>query len=159
MGTKQGSYVEIAADKLAEWLCKDPDLYWTVDGDPQLSGMLSFPCPGDELADALRRIGKPLLVFDREDRFQGRGTPVSSSDLDSLVEEKELDARVLQLRWEDSDIEWILIEDEETSESEDEETSESTSHAPRSSSSSSVSSSRAAPDSVSDETSSDGGAS
>jgi hypothetical protein len=152
MGTKQGSYMRIAAGALAEWLSKEPDLYWTVDGDPQLSGMLSFPCPGDELADALRRIGKPLLVFDREDRFRGRRKPVSSSDLDALVEEEELDARVLQLRWKDSDIEWILIEDEETSESMSHETRSSSP-----SSSSSSSSSSGTPDSVSDRTLSDGG--
>lgn len=151
MDTKQGSYLEIAAQELAKWLCDDPDIYWTVDGDPVLSGILSFPCPGNELADALHRIDKPLLVLDREEHFQGRGKPVSSSNLDSLVEEKELDARVLQFRWKDSDIEWILIEDEETSESASDEI--------QSSSSSSFSSSPSTPESVSDETSSDGGSS
>ncbi len=125
MDTKQGSYLEIGAEELAKWLGEgdNPDLYWTVDGDRVLSGMLSFPCPGDELAGALRSIGKPLMVLDREEHFQGAKEPLSSSDLDSLVEEEELDTRVLQFQWKGSNTEWILIEDEETSESESNEVS------------------------------------
>ena len=156
MDTKQGSYLEIAAQELAKWLCDDPDIYWTVDGDPILSGMLSLPCPGDELAEALRKVDKPLMILDRKECLQGRGEPVRASDLDSLVETEELDARVLQFCWKGSDIEWILIEDEETSESTSDEIQSS-------SSSSSFSSCRSAADSASesapDETSSDGGAS
>lgn len=147
MGTKQGAYVQIAADALAEWLSQDADLYWTVDGDPKLSGMLSFPCPGDELAEALRKIDKPLLVLDREGKFHGK--PISSSDLDGLVEEEELDARVLYLRWKDSEIEWILVEDVETS--------ESVSRESRSGSSSSSSSLHAPPNNMSGDAAPDGG--
>ena len=146
MDTEQGSYLEIVAEELAKWLCQTPDLYWTVDGDPVLSGILSFPCPGDELADALRKIDNSLMVLDREARLQEQVGPISFSDLDSLVEKEELDARVLQFRWNDSDIEWLLIEDAETSESASDEVA-----------SSSFSSSSKMSENVTDETSSDGG--
>ena len=117
MVTKQGFYSKIAAEELAKWLCQDPDLYWTVDGDPILSGKLSFPCPGDELADALRQIGRPLEVLHQKGMPRTRGETVTSAELDDLVETEELDTRVLQFRWKDGQSEWILIEDEETSES------------------------------------------
>jgi len=117
MVTKQGFYSKIAAEELAKWLCQDPDLYWTVDGDPILSGKLSFPCPGDELADALRQIGRPLEVLHQKGMPHTRGGTVTSAELDDLVETEELGTRVLQFRWKDGQNDWILIEDEETSES------------------------------------------
>ena len=148
METKQRLYLKVDAEELARWLCRDPDAYWTVDGDPVLAGMLSFPCPGDELADALRKIGNSLLVLDREASLQEQAEPIASSDLNVLVEEKELDSRVLQFRWNDSDIEWLLIEDEETSESVSREVT-----------SSSFSSSSETSENVADKASSDGGVS
>jgi len=123
MDTKQSSYLPVAAQELAAWLDREPDCYWTVDGDPVLCGKLSLPSPGDELAEALREINKPLEVFDRRDIPQSPGKAVTASELDDLVETEELGSRVLQLRWEGRDIEWLLIEDEETSESESRETS------------------------------------
>ena len=116
MGTQQNSYCLVAATELAEWLERDPDCYWTVDGDRKLGGKVSFPCPGDELAAALRKIDQPLEVLDIEGSH-APGKHVPASELDGFVEKEELDTRVLQFRWKGSEIEWILVEDEETSES------------------------------------------
>jgi len=119
MELQHGSYYEIAADELAKWLDDQGDeAYWTVDGDPVLSGRLSFPCPGDELAAALREIGSPLFVFDPADTGQLDKGIVDASRLGELVDEEELETRVLQLCWKDSNRIWLLVEDEETSESE-----------------------------------------
>jgi len=148
MGTEHGLYLRIDAEELAKWLCLNSDLYWTVDGDPVLSGMLSLPCPGDELAGALRKIGTSLMVLDRDARLQERAGPIGASDLDGLVETEELDARVLQFRWNDSDVEWLLIEDEETSVS-----------ASADATSSSFSSFSTTSENVAGETASDGGVS
>ncbi len=117
MDTKQSSYLEIPAQELAKWLDRDPDCYWTVDGDPVVCGKLSLPSPGDELSWELRKINKPLEVFDRRVILQSQWKTVTASELADLVETEELGSRVLQLRWEGCDIEWLLIEDEETSES------------------------------------------
>ncbi|MEE8452297.1 MAG: hypothetical protein V3R99_10295 [Thermoguttaceae bacterium] len=117
MDTQQGVYVPLAAQVLADWLDRDPDLYWTVDGDRRLATKISSPCPGDELAGVLRTIDQPLLVFDRRQPSPAKQKSVDVSQLDGLVETEELRTRVLQFQWEDSPTEWILIEDKETSES------------------------------------------
>ena len=117
MGTQQSSYFPVAAEELAKWLERDPDLYWSVDGDRRLGGMVNFPCPGDELAKTLRKIGQRLLVLRRGEGSVVPDRSVAMAELDELVETEELGTRVLQFRWEDSDAEWLLIEDKETSES------------------------------------------
>ena len=107
--------VRITIEQLAGWLDEQgEDSYWTVDGDPLLGGRLSFPCPSDELAAELRKINKGLLVVPPPEPPSEAGGP--TPELDDFVDDKELGTRVLQLRWEDSDSAWILIEDEETSE-------------------------------------------
>jgi len=109
---------EIPAEELAKWLEEQGGgVYWTVDGDPLLSGRLSFPCPGDELACELRRINKPLLVLGPENVCDDSSACNVPLRLDDLVEREELGTRVLQCRWKDSERAWLLIEDEETSES------------------------------------------
>jgi hypothetical protein len=49
--------------ELVKWLHDQPNTWWSVDGDPLLSGRISFPCPADELADELQRIGKDLVLI------------------------------------------------------------------------------------------------
>lgn len=110
--------LKINAEDLARWLEQQGHyVYWTVDGDPLLGGRLSFPCPSDELAAELRRIDKPLRVVRPHTAPAKEGKPVPT--LDDFVDESDLGTRVLELRWEecDDDETWILIEDEETSES------------------------------------------
>lgn len=112
---------EISAKELAGWIDEQGgSTYWTVDGDPLLAGRLSLPCPGDELASELRKINKPLLVFDPPGLSHPSAAPPK---LDDLVEREELGTRVLQFQWKGSDSIWLLIEDEETSESASRETS------------------------------------
>jgi hypothetical protein len=112
---------EISAKELAGWIDEQGgSTYWTVDGDPLLAGRLSLPCPGDELADELRKINTPLLVFDPPGLSHPSAAPPK---LDDLVEREELGTRVLQFQWKGSDPIWLLIEDEETSESASRETS------------------------------------
>lgn len=117
MDTQQGMYVPVAVRVLADWLDREPDLYWTVDGDRKLATKIGSPCPGDELAGVLRTIDQALWVFDRRQPSSAKQKSVDVSQLDELVETEELHTRVLQFHWEDSPDEWILIEDEETSDS------------------------------------------
>jgi len=108
--------VTITVEQLAGWLEEQgADRYWSVDGDPELGGRLSFPCPGDELAGELRKIDKSLVVVPPPEPPAEPGGP--APQLDRYVDEEELGTRVLQLRWEGSDSAWLLIEDEETSRS------------------------------------------
>ncbi len=97
-------YMWIDYREIADWLRRDPDRYWTVDGDPVLGSMLNFPATGGELADAVESLAVDLLVFEHVPH---------SSDLDDCVETEELGTRVLKLRWANGS-EWILIEDPET---------------------------------------------
>ena len=67
-GIRAGPHYEVAAGELAAWLEQQgEDRWWTVDGDPLLTGRLAFPCPADELAPELRKIGRPLLVQAKKD--------------------------------------------------------------------------------------------
>jgi hypothetical protein len=120
----QPTSIEIQAKDLADWLVQQgADIYWTVDGDPLLAGRLSLPCPGDELAEELRKVGRPLSVFYPVAATCASDTKSARPKLDDLVETEELGTRVLQLQWKDADPIWLLIEDKETSASMSRETS------------------------------------
>ena len=91
---------EVSAEELAKWVeIQEDDCYWSVDSDPLLSHSVSFPCPGDELATALRKIGKPLLVFDTCGEAEGKGEIVkadiqaSDSKL-QFIEKMETESKV-----------------------------------------------------------------
>ena len=121
MALSQVSFRQVSTRDVADWLDRQGDyVYWSVDGDPLLASRLSFPRPGDELASELREIDKSLFVIDPRGGSQA-ATP--SLDLDDFVEKEELGTRVLQFRWTDSETPWLLIEDEETSESAEREMS------------------------------------
>ena len=120
----------IASSELAAWLeGQGTDRWWNVDGDPLLTGRLSFPCPADELADELRRINRMLLVQDRRKDPSGRGERIVAQDLDGLAtrlgdnvqtngtKPAWANDRVFFLCWADRGDEWLLAEDEETTES------------------------------------------
>lgn len=130
MSIQDQPHYELPSAELAAWIeQQDVDQWWNVDGDPLLTGRLSFPCPGDELADELRRIKRPLLVLDRSQNPHAHGQVIDSSGLDALVGHLGdnvqikgespvwLRDRLLYLSWKGSPEEWLLIEDEETSES------------------------------------------
>ena len=131
MGIRDGQYFTLPARELAAWIEQQGgDTWWTVDGDPVLSSRLSFPCPGDELAEELRKLDRDLLVQDTRKRPDANGQNVDRTALDGLVDHLGQHAsvptgtrfpwakdRLLSLCWRDSTEEWLLVEDRETTES------------------------------------------
>lgn len=122
-------HYEIAATELAAWIEKQgADRWWNVDGDPLLTGRLMFPCPGDELAAELRRINRPLLVLDKHKSPDAKGQPITHEQLDALVgrlgENVQISEplpswvadRLFFLCWKGRADDWLLVEDEETTE-------------------------------------------
>jgi hypothetical protein len=124
-------HYEVPAAELAAWIEQfGPDCWWSVDGDPLLTGLLSIPATGDKLAALIRRIGRPLLVQDGRPNPVGKGETIGRAELNDLVRSwgdptpegrprpAWRDGRVLYLCWNGSGDEWLLIEDVETTESE-----------------------------------------
>jgi hypothetical protein len=105
-------YTLPAAD-LARWIESQPDQWWSVDGDPRLTSFVDFPCPADELAPALRKIGKNLLLYDKTPGSTAQGEVVESGRLDHLADTyNRRHYKTFLLNWADSDIDWLLVEDE-----------------------------------------------
>jgi hypothetical protein len=127
MSLRDESHYRIASSELATWLeAQGVDRWWNVDGDPVLTGRLSLPCPADELAAELRRINRTLLVQDRRKPPTGGGEQIVARDLDGLAtrlgdnvqtngaKPAWANNRLFFLCWEDHGDEWMLAEDEET---------------------------------------------
>ena len=58
------THLDLDASELAHWLEEHAsDRLWTVDGDPWITGMLSLPCSGAELAATLKGLRGRLRVF------------------------------------------------------------------------------------------------
>ena len=130
MSIQSEPHFEVPSGELAAWIEKQgPTVWWNVDGDPILTGRLAFPCPGDEFAEALRKINRPLLIQDPKKREDAVGQVITAADLDSVADmlgsnvqykgEKPFwaDDRIFYCCWKGSDIEWLLTEDRETSKS------------------------------------------
>jgi hypothetical protein len=130
MSLRDEPHYRISSTELAAWLeAQGTDRWWNVDGDPLLTGRVSFPCPGDELAEELRRINRMLLVQDRRQPPSGRGEQIVARDLDGLVTRWAdylrtngaaspwASDRLFFLCWEDRGDEWTLEEDQQTTES------------------------------------------
>jgi hypothetical protein len=74
---------------------------------------VDFPCPGDELVPAIRKIGKDLLVLDTTPNSTAHGERLERDKIDELVDTKNRHRhKTLLLCWVDSDVEWLLVEDE-----------------------------------------------
>ena len=129
MSLRDEPHFTIASTELADWLeGQGTDRWWNVDGDPLLTGRLSFPCPADELAEELRRLNQTLLIQDRRKPPLGQGERITAGDLDALVtrlgDNLETNGprsawarnRLFYLCWQDRADEWLLVEDEETTE-------------------------------------------
>jgi hypothetical protein len=113
MSLKEKSHFTLRAAALADWIDSQPDCWWLVDGDPRLMGDVNFPCPSDELAPAIRRIGKDLLLYDKTPGSRAHGESIDTARLDQFADvSKRRRRRTFLLSWADSDIEWLLIEDE-----------------------------------------------
>ncbi|MBI4580346.1 MAG: hypothetical protein HY718_11630 [Planctomycetes bacterium] len=112
MGLKHKPHRRITAEQLATWLERQRDAWWSVDGDPRLMEQVDFPCPGDELAPAIRNIGVDVLVGDPGGKQLSRPGQVDADELDRYADTDNVDhERVFLCSWADSDIEWLLCED------------------------------------------------
>lgn len=108
----------ISPSELAEWLDRQPGIWWHVDGDPLLTARLDLPCPGDELAAELRKLqGKRLFVADSQNQARAICTEISWRDFGKLADTHNRHAeRNFLLRWGDGGDFWLLTEDKDASE-------------------------------------------
>ncbi len=105
-------YYTIKAEELASWLDRQPDAWWIVDGDPALTSHVDFPCPSEELSEELRRVSKPLRMFDPRENSIAKGESVPVEQLDDMADtDNNSGARTYLLCWEGDDIQWLLAED------------------------------------------------
>lgn len=124
MTTLQRVSHSISANDLAKWIDQlGADRWWTVDGDPLLTGRVSFPCSGDELAEEIRTVNLPLVVFEETNEVKVTG-PVDTTNLGQLARPAwgigsfaeefaahRARARMLVLAWQRSPhLEWLLVE-------------------------------------------------
>ncbi|MGL4551888.1 MAG: hypothetical protein ACRC33_11980 [Gemmataceae bacterium] len=113
MSVKSKPHDPVPAAVLARWVESQPGAWWSVDGDPGLMSVLDFPCPGDELASALRRAGKDLLIPDMKPGSGASGEPVGPDRPTSLADTSGRKRRMALLTsWADADEGWLLLEDE-----------------------------------------------
>ncbi len=64
MSVLERPYYVLRPSELADWLDREPDTWWIIDGDPRLTGeRIDLPCPGEELAELLRRYKKDLYFY------------------------------------------------------------------------------------------------
>jgi uncharacterized protein (DUF433 family) len=112
MSIKEEPHYTIDAGELATWLERQgADLWWSVDGDPLLMGDVSLPCPAPDLADAIRRINRPLLVLC--DEPGANGETIVAADLDRVALKDNEGNRVLTMSWANGarEQEWVLLGD------------------------------------------------
>ena len=113
MSVKENPHYTLSPATLAGWIENQPEKWWSVDGDPWLSSILNFPCPSDELAPAIRKAGKALLLYDKNPASRAHGEDIAGDKLDALADlENRRRQKTFLLTWIDSDIDWLLIEDE-----------------------------------------------
>ena len=113
MSVKERPHYTLSAATLAEWIESQPERWWSVDGDPWLASILNFPCPSDELAPAIRKVDKDLLLYDKTPASTAHGESVAGNKLDELADvSNRHHKKTFLLSWADSEIDWLLIEDE-----------------------------------------------
>ena len=96
---------------MANWLDGQPALWWMVDGDPVLTSHVDFPCPGDELSAELRRVSRPLRMFDPRKDSKAHGEAVRVEQLNDIADtDNKSKARTCLLCWDGDDIQWLLAE-------------------------------------------------
>jgi len=110
---REKPHYTLPAATLAGWIESQPEQWWSVDGDPRLTAIVDFPCPGDELAPAVRKIGKDLLLYDKTAASMARGEIIGGEKLDELADvNNRRHQKTFLLSWADSDVDWLLTEDE-----------------------------------------------
>lgn len=123
---QEGPHYELASSELARWLQeRAPQTWWNVDGDPLLTGRMSFPCPSDELATELRHINRPLLVQASKTDANAKGQAINADGIPSVKRwlgdvksagppPEGVNDSFFYLCWKGSPHEWLLAEDSET---------------------------------------------
>jgi hypothetical protein len=127
-GIRGGPHYEVPSFEVAAWLeGQGKDRWWNVDGDPLLTGRLTFPCPAARLATELKKINRPLLVEARKEDAGARGQTIDAAKLGDVVgllaesghttsqAPPWANDRVLYLCWKGSLPEWLLEEDSQAS--------------------------------------------
>ncbi len=115
--TEKKHPISIPSRKLAEWLDGQPGSWWNVDGDPLLTSEVDFPCPNEELAEALRRHNNDITIFASKSAKSNVGADMDSLDLDDLTDtEDPRQEKTFLAAWKGSDIKWLLSEDKEMAE-------------------------------------------
>ena len=111
------AHVTVTASELADWIDQQSDHWWFIDGDPILVPLVDVPCPSDELAQAIREVGKRVLIYDSAAAATPRTKSFDISQLDELADrENNRRERNFLCAWEGTELEWILIDDTEAAE-------------------------------------------
>src|SRR5689334_12621849 len=114
MSVLERPHFVIKPTDLAQWLEQEPDTWWFVDGDPRLMGKLDLPCPGEELAEALRSYHKDLFVYPigpASVEPEPIGQTIEWERLGELSDLEDLKGRrTFLLAWSDLPDEWLLTE-------------------------------------------------
>jgi len=114
MSLKSDPHYTLSSSELADWVESQPDKWWGVYGDDEYWLMaIDSPCPSDELAPALRRAGKDILVWDNTPGSKARGERIKADRLPSLAYYgKDRHNMTFVMAWADSDRVWEFVEDE-----------------------------------------------
>jgi hypothetical protein len=119
MSVQERSHYVISSSDLAKWLETQGDQHWwSVDGDPLLTGLISFPCPSSELAAELKKLSRNLFLQDKDGKASGES--ISIEKLDQVADHDETQNRLFLFGWEGAppeDLGWLLVEDRQTAES------------------------------------------
>ncbi len=114
MSVLERPHYVIKPTELADWLDQEPETWWIVDGDPRLTGRVDFPCPSEELSEALRRYKKDLFFYPVEPISSGllpAGQTIERQRLDELADrDNPHKRRTFLLSWSDREEEWLLVE-------------------------------------------------
>jgi hypothetical protein len=107
----------ISSREVANWLDSQPGTWWVIDGDFSLIGKVDFPCPNDELAEALRELDKNIIIYTNKTVDLQEGRQISARELPLLADtQNRYQNRDYFASWEGSDNEWILTEDKDSAE-------------------------------------------
>ncbi len=109
--TDQAKTYETSAAALGAWLrANGGESWWSIDGDPDLTGKMSFPSSTEDLAAALEERGDAVLLLSASSTLRA---PVGPAEVEKAVMKDTAGNRVLQLSWPGGEA-WLLIEDRET---------------------------------------------
>lgn len=106
---------DLAPGALAAWLRRQPDTWWSVDGDPSLMERINFPCSAEDLAAALEASKRDLVLH----AFHAREVAESDEETLNRVADAGMSSsgnRSMTLTWSGSSDTWELVEDQDAAE-------------------------------------------